>query len=188
MRFTELEIAGVYLVELDKHMDERGFFARSWCEEEFENQGLNSRLSQCNLSYNYRKGTLRGMHMQRSPFEEAKLVRCIKGSIYDVVLDLRDQSPTKLKWIALELTSEERNMIYIPEGCAHGYQTLEDDTELFYQMSTLYNAESSVGFRWDDPAFQIYWPVPNPIMNDKDRSYRLLEEVGDLHENHRNRS
>ncbi|MDQ0062052.1 dTDP-4-dehydrorhamnose 3,5-epimerase [Paenibacillus harenae] len=171
MKFIELELPGVYIIELEPISDERGFFARSWCIDEFEKHGLNTKLVQCNVSYNHRKGTLRGMHYQTKPFEEAKLVRCIRGSIYDVILDLRPDSAAFGKWVGVELTQNNSKMVYIAEGCAHGFQTLEDETEVFYQMSEFYQPEYGAGVRWDDAAFQIHWPLPNPIMNDKDINY-----------------
>jgi len=138
--------------------DERGYFARAWCRNEFEEHGLESALVQCNISFNTQKGTLRGMHYQAAPFAETKLVRCTQGAICDVVLDLRPQSPTFKGWVAVILTAESRNMVYVPKGCAHGFLTLQDGTEVFYQMSEVYNVESARGVRWDDPSFVIAWP------------------------------
>ena len=158
MTFQETNLAGVVEVRLDLRCDERGFFARSWCEKEFVNHGLNPRLVQCSVSFNVRKGTLRGIHYQDQPFPEAKLVRCTQGAIYDVAVDLRPQSPTFKQWFGAVLSAENRHMLYIPEGCAHGFLTLQDDTEVFYQMSEFYHPESARGVRWDDPAFQIVWP------------------------------
>lgn len=171
MKFIELELPGVFIIELEPIIDERGFFARSWCIDEFEKHGLNTKLVQCNVSYNARKGTLRGMHYQSKPFEEAKLVRCTRGSIYDVILDLRPESAAFGKWIGVELSQNNSKMVYVAEGCAHGFQTLEDESEVFYQMSEFYHPECGAGVRWDDSAFEIHWPIPHPIMNDKDKSY-----------------
>jgi dTDP-4-dehydrorhamnose 3,5-epimerase len=171
MIFHETRIPGVFEINLEPKLDERGFFARSWCREEFESHGLNPKLAQCNVSFNRRKGTLRGLHFQAAPHAETKLVRCTKGAIYDVVLDLRPQSRTFRNWISALLTAESRNAIYVPEGCAHGFLTLEDESEVFYQMSEIYNAESAQGVRWDDPAFQISWPEKVEVISERDRRY-----------------
>jgi dTDP-4-dehydrorhamnose 3,5-epimerase len=171
MTFVETSIPGVYEIRINAIPDERGFFARTWCRNEFAEHGLESVLLQCNISYNARKGTLRGMHSQAAPFGESKLVRCTQGAIYDVVLDLRPQSPSFKKWIAVTLTGENRNMVYVPKGCAHGFLTLQDQTEVFYQMSEVYNAESARGVRWDDPAFHISWPEKVEVISERDRSY-----------------
>jgi dTDP-4-dehydrorhamnose 3,5-epimerase len=175
MLFHKTKIPGVFEIHLEPHPDERGFFARSWCQQEFEAHGLNPRLVQCNVSFNLRKGTLRGMHFQVPPHAEAKLVRCTRGAIYDVVVDLRRSSPTFKAWIGVELTAEKRNMVYIPAGCGHGLLTLEDDSEIFYQMSEFYNAESARGVRWDDPAFQISWPEKVTVISQRDRTYPAFE-------------
>jgi dTDP-4-dehydrorhamnose 3,5-epimerase len=171
MLFEESKIGGVFEVRLERKSDERGFFARSWCREEFERAGLNPGLAQCSISYNPRKGTLRGMHYQAPPYAEAKLIRCTSGAIYDVVVDLRAQSPTYRQWAGFTLTAENRDMVYIPEGCAHGFLTLEDESEIFYQISEFYNAESARGVRWDDPAFGIVWPEKQQLMSERDRTY-----------------
>jgi len=171
MIFHETNLAGVFEIRLEPKADERGFFARTWCKDEFEARGLNPRLVQCSISVNTRKGTLRGIHYQVEPYAEAKLVRCTRGAIYDVVLDLRLKSPTFKGWIALVLTAEARNMVYVPEGCAHGLLTLEDESEVFYQMSEFYNAESAKGVRWNDPAFRIAWPDKVEVISERDRSY-----------------
>ena len=171
MKFHPTKIAGVVEIHLELIRDERGFFARSWCRSEFEQRGLESALVQCNISFNARKGTLRGMHFQAAPFAEAKLVRCTQGAVYDVVLDLRPESPTFKRWIAVTLTAENRNMVYIPKGCAHGFLTLQDETEVFYQMSEYYNAESARGVRWNDPAFGIAWPDRIEVISDRDQNY-----------------
>jgi dTDP-4-dehydrorhamnose 3,5-epimerase len=151
--------------------DERGYFARAWCRNEFEEHGLESALVQCNISFNTRKGTLRGMHYQAAPFAETKLVRCTQGAICDVVLDLRSQSPTFKRWVAVTLTAENRSMVYVPKGCAHGFLTLQHETEVFYQMSEVYNAESARGVRWNDPTFGIAWPEKVEVISDRDRNY-----------------
>jgi len=177
MIFVETKLKGAFIIELERAADERGFFARTFCRKEFEDHGMNPNLVQCNISFNKKKGTLRGMHYQVKPHEETKIVRCTIGAIYDVLIDLRPDSPTYCEWAAVELTAENRRMLYIPEGLAHGFQTLEDNTEVFYQMSEFYYPASACGLRWDDPAFGIEWPLSIPIMSDKDRSYRYLDEV-----------
>ena len=169
--FRELALPGVFLIQPELHSDVRGWFARTWCEEEFAAQGLNPRLVQCNVSFNRRQGTLRGMHFQAAPHTEAKLIRCTQGAIWDVALDLRPASPTFLQHIGVELTAANRHALYIPEGCAHGFQTLIDDTEVLYQMSAAYAPEAARGVRFDDPAFDIEWPVADPIMLERDRTY-----------------
>lgn len=171
MIFTETELRGAFLIDLERHEDERGFFARSWCGRDFEAHGLNPRIAQCSLSFNVRKGTLRGMHYQVKPFEEAKLVRCTRGSLCDVVVDLRRDSTTYAKHLWVSLTAENRRMLYVPEGFAHGFLTLEDATEVFYQISELYSPESQRGFRWNDPAFGIDWPGDVRVISDRDRTY-----------------
>ena len=174
MIFTPTRLQGATLVDLAPHHDERGFFARSWCRREFEEQGLNPNLVQCNISYNKVKGTLRGMHLQLPPFAEAKLVRCTRGAIHDVIIDLRPVSLTYCKWTSVELTESNLKMLYVPEEFAHGFQTLVDDSEVFYQMFEFYSPEHATGVRWDDPAFGIRWPLDNPILSAKDRSYPLF--------------
>ena len=159
------------MVELDKHKDERGFFARTFCVHEFEAHGLNARLVQCSTAFNLRRGTLRGFHWQAPPKAEAKLVRVTRGAIHDVIVDLRPDSPTRLQHVAVELTADNGRMLYIPEGLAHGFQTLVDSTEISYQMSEFFAPEYARGARWNDPAFGITWPLPNPVLNDRDRSY-----------------
>ena len=173
MIFLPGKIAGACLIEPQKIEDARGFFARVFCREEFGAHGLNSPMVQCNLSFNLLKGTLRGMHYQTGPREETKLIRCTRGAIYDVVLDLRPQSPTFLLWEAASLTAENCRMMYVPGGIAHGFQTLADDTEVFYQMSEFYAENCARGVRWDDPAFAIEWPVKPPILSERDRSHTL---------------
>jgi dTDP-4-dehydrorhamnose 3,5-epimerase len=172
MIFSETKLKGVYVIDLEKIEDERGFFARTFCQKEFKAHGLNPRFVQCGISFNKKKGTLRGMHFQAPPFQEAKLVRCTRGAIYDVIIDLRSDSPTFKHWVGVELTAENHRMLYIPEGCAHGFQTLEDNAEVAYQMSEFYHPESARGVRWDDPAFGIGWPEGEiRIISERDRSY-----------------
>ena len=171
MRFTPLPLPGAYVLDLEPLTDERGFFARTFCRDEFRAHGLNPELVQCSVSYNLRGGTLRGMHYQAAPDAEAKLVRCTRGAIYDVLLDLRPNSPTYLQWTAVELTAANRSLAYIPEGLAHGFQTLEDDTEVFYQMSHPYVPGAARGVRWNDPAFAIDWPLAERILSAKDQAY-----------------
>jgi dTDP-4-dehydrorhamnose 3,5-epimerase len=175
MIFIETKLKGAYLIEPEKLEDERGFFARSYCLKEFEKHGLNPRIAQCNISSNTNKGTLRGMHYQLSPHEEAKLVRCTMGSIYDVIVDLRQGSPTYKKYFGVTLGSENRKMLYISEGFAHGFITLEDNTEVFYQMSEFYAPDSARGFRWNDPVFGIQWPRDVAVISERDRNYPDFE-------------
>lgn len=175
MIFTETRLKGAYLIDIDRREDERGFFARTWCMEEFKQHGLNSRLAQCNISVNKKRGTLRGMHYQVAPFAEAKLVRCTKGAIYDVIIDLRPDSATFKEWFAVEINAENRRALYIPEGFAHGFQTLEDDSEVCYQMSEFYHPECARGVKWNDLAFGIEWVIPSPILSTRDRSYPNYE-------------
>jgi dTDP-4-dehydrorhamnose 3,5-epimerase len=174
MRFHESELAGAFLIEPELVEDERGFFARSWCAQEFADHGLRASIAQCNISYNRRRATLRGLHYQADPFAEAKLVRCSRGAIFDVIVDLRPDSPTRHRWIAEELTAANRRMVYVPEGFAHGFQALSDDTEVFYQMSRSYRAEAATGIRFDDPAFAIAWPIANAIVSARDLALPLL--------------
>jgi dTDP-4-dehydrorhamnose 3,5-epimerase len=171
LRFERSTIDGVELVQADPIKDHRGFFARTFCEAEFSEFGLNPRFVQCNLSYNAVKGTLRGLHFQKAPKEETKLIRCIAGAIYDVVLDIRPQSKSFGKWEAFELTKENLLSLYIPAGIAHGFQTLQDETEVFYQMSEYYSPVHAAGIRWDDEAFTIAWPISSPVVSAKDQSY-----------------
>jgi len=171
MIFTETELRGAYQIDFELRTDERGYFARSFCQQEFSVHGLKTAIAQSNVSFNKKKGTLRGMHFQISPKAEAKLVRCTRGAIYDVIIDLRPESATYCSWVSVELTANNHRMIYIPEGFAHGFQTLEDSSEVFYEMFEFYSPEHSRGVRWDDPAFGIAWPLPSPVMSDKDRTY-----------------
>lgn len=177
MIFKETEIKDVFVVEFELIRDERGFFACSWSQEEFEQRGLNPRLVQCNVSFNKKSGTLRGMHYQIEPHQEAKLVRCTRGGIYDVAVDLRPESVTRYRWVAAELTADNYRMLYVPEGFAHGYQTLEDNTEIHYQMSEYYHPESARGFRWDDPRMAIEWPLPVTVMSERDRQFEMISDL-----------
>jgi dTDP-4-dehydrorhamnose 3,5-epimerase len=175
MIFHCTKLSGVVEIQIELKCDERGFFARSWCQQEFESNGLNSRLVQCNVSFNTRKGTLRGMHYQAAPYREAKLVRCTRGAIYDVVVDLRRESPTFRQWIGATLTADNRHMLYVPEGCGHGFLTLENETEVFYQMSEFYHSALARGVRWNDPAFGIEWPTAVEQISERDRTYPGFE-------------
>lgn len=176
MIFKETSLKGAFIIEPELKEDERGFFARTWCQREFMDHGLNTSLVQCNISFNRIKGTLRGMHFQRPPYEEAKLVRCTMGKIYDVIIDLRPDSATFKKWFALELSDDNRTMLYIPEGFAHGFITLTDNTEVFYQMSQFYHPEYADGVRWNDPAFNINWPIDVKVISDKDKGFPDFSE------------
>lgn len=171
MRFTKTKLAGTYIIDLVRLEDERGFFGRSWCQREFNENGLNSRLVQCNISFNIKQGTIRGMHYQIHPHEEAKLVRCTRGAIYDVIIDLRPHSSTFKNWFAVELTAENRRAFYIPEGIAHGFQTLTNNAEVFYQMSEFHHPNAGMGIRWNDPEFNIEWPIKNIVISEKDNNY-----------------
>ena len=172
MKFIRAELDGLWIIELQKHADERGHFARTWCDKAFQENGLNPRLVQCSTSFNLKRGTLRGMHLQAAPHEEAKLIRCTRGAVYDVALDLRPTSRTFKRWMAVELHAAGNRMLYIPEGFAHGFQTLEDESEVFYQMSEYFHPESARGYRWNDPAFGIKWPQADQrIISARDASY-----------------
>jgi dTDP-4-dehydrorhamnose 3,5-epimerase len=177
MKFTELSVAGSYRLEPEPAIDERGFFARTFCQAEFATRGLNPALVQCSVSFNRRAGTLRGMHYQKAPDEEAKLVRCTAGAIYDVVLDLRPGSASYLRWEGVELSAYNHHALYVPEGCAHGFLTLVDDSEVFYQMSKDYRPEAAAGVRWDDPVFGIEWPSSDVIMSERDRNYAFWDNM-----------
>jgi dTDP-4-dehydrorhamnose 3,5-epimerase len=174
LKFEPTPLEGAYIIDLVRLEDERGFFARSFCQDEFRARGLRSTIAQCNVSWNRRRGTLRGLHFQAAPHEEAKVVRCTQGAIWDVIVDLRTSSPTRLHWHAVELDANNRRALYIPEGFAHGFQTLADNSEVLYQMSELYHLELARGVRWDDPRLSIRWPLPDPILSERDRSYPLL--------------
>jgi len=171
MQFTETEIKGAYILEAERIADERGFFARTWARDEFEAHGLDPNLAQCNVSYNHHKGTVRGMHWQDPPHAETKLVRCTQGGIYDVIVDIRADSPTYRTWVGVELTAENRRALYIPEGCAHGFQTLEDASEVFYMITEYYTPAAARGMRWNDPAISVTWPLEVTVISDRDRQY-----------------
>jgi dTDP-4-dehydrorhamnose 3,5-epimerase len=175
MIFTEMSVSGVWLIDLDRRSDERGFFARTWDSSELAERGLNARLAQCSISYNARRGTLRGMHYQAAPHEEAKLVRCTSGAIFDVALDLRPSSASFKGWFGVELTAENRRALYVPEGCAHGFLTLTDDSEVLYQITEVYAPDAARGVRWDDPAFGIDWPGQVVVITGRDRTYPDFE-------------
>ncbi|MBE0557297.1 MAG: dTDP-4-dehydrorhamnose 3,5-epimerase [Proteobacteria bacterium] len=171
MIFRETEFRGAYVIDAERLQDDRGFFARTWCRKEFQANGLNPELVQCSISVNAKKGTLRGMHYQIAPFEETKLVRCTMGAIYDVIVDLRPSSPTFKRQLGVTLSADNRRMLYIPEGFLHGFLTLEDNTEVFYQMSEFYAPDHARGFRWNDPAFGIEWPSDVKVISERDRNY-----------------
>jgi dTDP-4-dehydrorhamnose 3,5-epimerase len=171
MRFAAARLAGLVVVDVETARDDRGHFARTFCSDEFEANGLPGNFPQCNLSFNQRKGTLRGMHWQADPAPEGKLVRCVRGSILDVALDLRPDSSTYLQWQGFDLTAENMRALYIPPGFAHGFQTTEDGSEVFYHMTERYRPELARGVRWNDPAFGIAWPLPDPILSPKDAAF-----------------
>jgi dTDP-4-dehydrorhamnose 3,5-epimerase len=172
MIFTETELPGAYVLDLERREDDRGFFARAWCANELGDLGLETRIVQANVSFNRQKGTLRGMHMQVAPHAEVKVIRATRGSVLDVIVDLRPDSPTYRRWTGVELSAENGRALYVPEGFAHGYQTLEDDTETFYLVSAFYAPDAERGVRWDDPAFGIEWPDPaGAILSEKDATW-----------------
>jgi dTDP-4-dehydrorhamnose 3,5-epimerase len=171
VRFIETKLKGAFEIEVEPHVDERGFFARTWCQKEFEQHGLNPIVAQCSISFNPRRGTLRGLHFQAEPHPESKLVRCTRGRIFDVAVDLRPGSPTFRQWTAAVLSAENRRMLYIPAGCGHGLLTLESDTEVLYLISENYYPALSRGVRWDDPAFGVKWPERPTLISDRDRAY-----------------
>ena len=174
VNFRETPLPGVFLIDPDRREDERGFFARTYCAEEFSSRGLETRIAQCSVSFNPKRGTLRGMHLQMPPHAEVKLVRCTRGAVYDVVVDMRGESPTLGRWFAAELTGENRTMLYIPERVAHGFLTLTDDTEVSYQISEFYHPECARGVRWDDPAVGIQWPFSPTMISPRDTAFPLL--------------
>lgn len=185
MIFQETPIPGAFIVDLEKHEDERGYFGRVWCSKEFKGHGLNPNLVQANVSFNQKRGTMRGLHHQLPPHAETKLVKCMGGSIYDVIVDLREGSPKYCAWYGTELSAEKERCLYVPEGCAHGYVTLTDDARILYQVSESYHPESESGIRYDDPLFGIQWPVEISSVSEKDSSWPnylpqkdLLEFVG----------
>jgi dTDP-4-dehydrorhamnose 3,5-epimerase len=171
MIFAKTRIAGARLLDIEPFRDERGFFARTWCQRELAAQGLDDGIAQESISYNHRLGTLRGLHFQRAPHEEAKIVRCTRGAIFDVIVDLRAASPTYLQWEGVELSAENRRALLVPKGCAHGFETLADDTEVLYQISSFYAPEAAAGYRYDDRAFAIVWPIPVAVISERDLSW-----------------
>lgn len=171
MRFTETKLKGAFVLDLELREDSRGFFARSFCQKEFEAHGLKPIVAQCNLSFNHKKGTMRGMHYQIPPAAETKLVRCTRGAVYDVIVDLRPESPTYLQHIGVELTADNRRQLYVPEMFAHGYLTLTEHAEVAYQVGEFYTPGYERGIRFDDPALKIEWPVPIEVISDKDASW-----------------
>jgi len=175
MIFNETKLKNAFIIEIEQLDDERGFFARAWDNKKFEEHGLNSKLVQSNISFTKKKGTIRGMHYQVPPYAEAKLIRCTRGKIYDAIIDLRTKSETFTKWMSVELSGINHRMIYVPEGFAHGFQTLEDNTEVFYQVTKEYNPNYEGGLRWDDPVFGIKWPLGKEIISKKDRSWKSFE-------------
>jgi dTDP-4-dehydrorhamnose 3,5-epimerase len=168
VRYRELGLEGAFVISLDPIADNRGFFARQWDAREFSEHGLDPTVVQCNVSFNLKRGTVRGMHFQRPPHEEVKLVRCTRGSVFDVVVDLRSGSPTRLRWEGVELSADNRLMLYVPRGFAHGYQTLEDESEVSYQVSEFYHPESEGALLWNDPAVGIAWPLTEVTVSEKD--------------------
>jgi dTDP-4-dehydrorhamnose 3,5-epimerase len=171
MKFTELELAGAFLIDLEPRQDERGFFARAFCQREFRQHGLETDIVQANLSQNVSRGTLRGMHYQKPPFAEVKMVRCIRGAVHDVIVDIRKDSPTYLKWLGVDLTRDNRRLLYVPEGFAHGYQALTDDSEVLYLVTQFYAPDHEAAIRWNDPSIGIRWPLPDPILSPKDAAH-----------------
>ncbi len=172
MRFTETTVRGAYLIDPERRGDERGFFTRLWCRDEFAERGLTADFVQCNDSFSARRGTLRGLHYQDAPYGEVKLVRCVRGAVFDVLVDLRRESPTYTRWFGTELTADSRRMLYVPEGCAHGYLTLQDDSEVVYPVSRLYRPEAERGIRWNDPQFSIEWPIKESLtLSPKDQQW-----------------
>ena len=180
MIFTETPLAGAFVIDLDKRADERGFFARAWCRREFEEHGLIPHIEQINVGYSRRRGTLRGMHWQNPPHAEVKVVRCVRGAMFDVIVDLRPESPTRCRWFGVELRSETGQMLYVPQGFAHGYQTLADETEMIYQTTQPYVSQSATGVRYDDPAFGIRWPLDVTCVSDADRNWPLVGQASSL--------
>ncbi len=176
MILREMPLKGAFIIEMERLEDERGFFARAWCQKEVCAHTLSPHFVQANVSFSKKRGTLRGMHYQVAPYEEAKVVRCTRGSIYDVIIDLRPESATYKQWVAVELTAANRKMIYVPEGFAHGFQTMEDDTEIFYQVSAFHAPEAGRGVRWDDPTFAIDWPTDVVVISEKDKRWPYYME------------
>ena len=179
MIFTPTALAGAIIVDVERLSDERGFFARTYCDDEFRAHGIEMPIAQCSVSFNAAAGTMRGMHYQSDPFAEAKIVRCTMGAIYDVVIDLRPASPTRRAWVACELTAESRRMLYVPKGCAHGFLTLTNNCEVSYQISERYHPEAAAGVRWNDPAFGVVWPAEPSVISPRDASYPDYDSAGD---------
>jgi dTDP-4-dehydrorhamnose 3,5-epimerase len=171
MQFTATKIHGAYIIDIERREDHRGFFARSWCQKEFEAHGLTTSFVQTNIGFSHTRGTLRGMHFQTSPYQEVKLARCTMGRIVDIIVDLRPVSPTHKQWLSIELTANNRTMLYVPEGCAHGYQTLEDNTEVVYDTSQFYAPQHATGVLYNDLAFGIEWPLPVAVISEADRNW-----------------
>lgn len=176
MIFNEIKLHGAYVIELEKLGDHRGFFARSWDVNEFKKYNLNPNIVQCNISFSKNSGTLRGLHYQVKPFEESKVIRCTQGKIFDVIVDLRSNSKTYKNWFGIELSQENHKMLYVPEGFAHGFQSLEDNTEIFYQVSQFYTPKAECGIHWNDPTFNIKWPIEEKIITEKDNSWKQFDE------------
>lgn len=171
MIFSTTPLAGAFVVDVEQRADDRGYFARAWCQREFADMGLSHEVVQCNLSHTTRRGTLRGMHWQAAPYGEAKLVRCTRGSVWDVIIDLRPDSPTYTRHFGVELTSGSARALFVPEGFAHGFVTLDDETDVLYQMSQFYEPSAARGVRWNDPAFGIAWPISDPLLHPRDAHY-----------------
>lgn len=176
MKFTETKLKGTFLIELEKREDSRGFFARTFCANEFRDHSLETKIVQTNMSQTLKKGTLRGMHFQKPPYQETKLVRCTRGAIYDVIIDLRPDSPTFKEWFGIELTAENHKMLFVPRGFAHGFVTLTDDCEVIYEVSEFYTSEFEVGIKYNDPAFNIKWPIKITDISEKDGAYQEFRE------------
>lgn len=175
MIFSPAKIAGAWIIDIEPLRDERGFFARTWCQRELAAQGLETDFAQDSISYNKKKGTTRGLHFQRAPHDEIKIVRCTQGAIFDVIVDIRPDSPTFRQWLGIELTAANHRALYIPKGCAHGFQTLADETEVYYQISAFYVPEAAAGYRYDDAAFGVVWPLPVSIISENDLRWRSFE-------------
>jgi dTDP-4-dehydrorhamnose 3,5-epimerase len=171
LKFTETSLKGAYVIEINKLEDERGFFGRSWCANEMKAHGLKTNIAQANTSFSKKKGTLRGMHYQNDPYQETKLIRCTRGAIFDVIIDLRPESPTYKKWYGVQLTQDNYKMLYVPEDFAHGFITLTDDSEVTYLVTQFYTPGAEAGIRWDDAQFDIKWPVSPTVISDKDRNH-----------------
>jgi dTDP-4-dehydrorhamnose 3,5-epimerase len=173
MTFTESKITGAWIIDIAPITDHRGFFAMTWLPDQLSERGMNPALAQCNLAFNFKRGTLRGMHFQKAPHAQAKIIRATRGALLDVIVDLREDSATYRQWDAVELTADNRRMLYMPEGIAHGYLTLADDTEAYYHASSPWVPAAESGVRWDDPAFAIAWPFPPTVISDKDQRWPL---------------